>query len=213
MAHNAREDIMIIKGFCFGMLLQLAVGPMCLMVFHTSASNGVLNALILVSSITLIDTLYIALSGFGIAAVLNKKKVRYAIKLFGCLILVLFGTSTITGALGMSLLPSIELFDSTGVQNIFLKGLLLTASNPLTIIFWSGVFSTQVVQHQLNRRQLFFFGFGCVLSTLSFLSLIAILGSVISGFLPELVITGLNIIIGCLLVFFGIRLVIRKEKN
>lgn len=204
---------MIFKGFRFGMLLQLAVGPMCLMVFNTSASEGILPGLILVASITLVDGLYIALSGLGVAAILKKEKIKLAIKIFGCIILVWFGISTIAGAFGKTLLPAIEMFESDGVQNIFLKGLLLTASNPLTIIFWSGVFSTQVVQNQLKQQQLFLFGLGCILSTLGFLSLVAILGSSISGFLPESVIAGMNVVVGGLLILFGIRLIAKKEKS
>ncbi len=202
---------MVFKGFRFGLLLQLAVGPMCLLVFNTSALDGLLAGLILVAAITLIDGLYIALSGLGVAALLEKERVRLVIKLFGCFILVLFGLSTIAGAFGKELLPSLQMFSSDGVQNIFLKGLLMTASNPLTIIFWSGVFSSQVVQHGLKQRQLLFFGLGCVLSTLSFLSLVAILGMLISGFLSQNVIVGMNVIVGGLLIFFGVRLVLSKK--
>lgn len=204
---------MIIKGFRFGMLLQLAVGPMCLMVFNTSASEGLFPGFLLVSAITLIDGLYIALSGVGVAALLNRERVKLAIKVFGCIVLVLFGLSTIAGAFGKALLPSFALFRSDGVRNIFLKGLLMTASNPLTIIFWSGVFSSQVIQHGLKKQQLIFFGLGCVLSTLTFLSLVAVLGSAVSSFLPQSIITGMNVIVGVLLIAFGIRLVLSREHS
>ena len=204
---------MIIKGFRFGMLLQLAVGPMCLMVLNTSATEGLLQGLLLVMAITLIDGLYIALSGFGVAALLNHKRIKLVIKLFGCVVLVLFGLSTITSALGKELLPSLTLFYSDGVRNIFLKGLLMTASNPLTIIFWSGVFSSQVIQHGLMKQQLIWFGFGCVLSTLTFLSLVAVLGKIVGSFLPLGIITGMNVVVGGLLILFGIRLVLSKERN
>jgi threonine/homoserine/homoserine lactone efflux protein len=204
---------MIIKGFRFGMLLQLAVGPICLMVFNTSASEGLLYGLLLVMAITLIDGLYITLSGVGVAAMLNHERIKLVIKLFGCVVLVLFGLSTITGALDKELLPSLTLFHSDGVRNIFLKGLIMTASNPLTIIFWSGVFSSQVIQHGLKKQQLIWFGFGCVLSTLTFLSLVAILGKMVGSFLPPGIITGMNVVVGGLLIVFGIRLLLTKDKN
>ena len=63
---------MIYRGFKFGMILQLAVGPMCLMVFNTSATYGFLMGLSLVLAISLIDCLYIILSGFAVAAIINK---------------------------------------------------------------------------------------------------------------------------------------------
>lgn len=201
---------MIYKGFKFGMILQLAVGPMCLMVFNTSATYGFLVGLSLVLAISLIDGLYITLSGLGIAAIINKEKIKSTIKILGCIVLVLFGTNTITGAFGFTLLPAIKLFSNATNQNIFIQGLLLTASNPLTIIFWGGVFSTQVAEYDFSKKQIIFFGIGCVLSTLFFLTIVAFCGSILSGFLPQIIIKILNVMVGAILIFFGIKLLFKK---
>ncbi len=202
---------MIFKGFKFGLLLQLAIGPMCLMVFNTSAKHGLFTGLSLVLAIALVDSLYITLSGFGIATIINKNKVKFVIKLFGSLVLVTFGANIIVGAFNISLLPNLTLFSDASEQNIFIQGLLLTASNPLTIIFWSGVFSTQMIEKNYNKLQLFYFGIGCVLSTLVFLSIIAILGTGLSGLLSSVVIQILNVCVGILLIYFGIRLLFKKK--
>lgn len=201
---------MIYKGFKFGMLLQLAVGPMCLMVFNTSTTYGFLMGLSLVLAISLIDGLYIILSGIGVAVIINKEKIKSTIKILGCIVLVLFGTNTITGAFGLTLLPDLNLFSNVTNQNVFIQGLLLTASNPLTIIFWGGVFSTQVVENDFSKRQLIFFGFGCILSTLSFLTIVSFFGSILSGFLPQIIIQILNIVVGAILIYFGIKLLFKK---
>jgi threonine/homoserine/homoserine lactone efflux protein len=201
---------MIYKGFKFGMILQLAVGPMCLMVFNTSTTYGFLVGLSLVLAITLIDGLYITLSGLGIAAIINNEKIKSTIKILGCIVLVLFGTNTITGAFGIALLPDFKLFSNATNQNFFIQGMLLTASNPLTIIFWGGVFSTQVAEHKFSKKQLIFFGFGCILSTLFFLTIVAFCGSILSGFLPQIIIKILNVIVGAILIFFGIKLLLKR---
>jgi len=203
---------MIYKGFKFGMLLQLAVGPMCLMVFNTSTTYGFFIGLSLVLAIAIIDGLYITLSGLGISAIINKQKVKAAVKILGCVVLVLFGINTITAVINFTILPSITLFSKVTSENIFIQGLLLTASNPLTIIFWSGVFGAQVIENELNKKQLFFFGFGCVLSTLAFLTAVAFCGSIMSGFLPKVVIQLLNIIVGFILILFGIKLLFKKTN-
>jgi threonine/homoserine/homoserine lactone efflux protein len=204
---------MIYKGFKFGMLLQLAIGPMCLMVFNTSTTYGFWTGMLLDLAIVLIDSLYIALSGFGIAAVLNKEKVKYAIKWFGFLILLLFGINTIAGVFHFSILPNINMGIQVSAQNIFIQGLLLTASNPLTIIFWSGVFSAQAAENNLHKKQLILFGLGCVLSSLSFLTIIAFCGSILSGFLPVLFIQILNFAVGVFLIYFGIKLLFKTSSN
>lgn len=204
---------MIFKGFKFGMLLQLAVGPMCLLVFNTSAANGFSVGMSLVLAITLIDFLFIALSSVGIGALLNKPNIRKIVKLFGAVVLVLFGVNMIAGALNFSILPNIKLFSEVNSRSIFIQGLLLTASNPLTIIFWSGVFSTQVIENGFNKKQLRLFGVGCVLSTIIFLTVIAVLATLISGFISASIIKLLNICAGLIIIYFGIRLILKKDNS
>ena len=205
--------MIIFKGFKFGMLLQLAVGPMCLMVFNTSASLGFFKGLVLVFAIALVDAIYITLSGFGVAAILKKKQVETAVKIFGGVVLVIFGLNIMLSVFNISLLPDISLFPKGTSQNLFLQGLLLTASNPLTIIFWSGVFSAQVAENKLNDRQLRLFEIGCVLSTIFFLSLVAALGNIFSGFIPLNIIKMLNILVGIVLIGFGLKILLNKQKE
>ncbi len=204
---------MIWKGLKFGMLLQFAVGPMCLLVFQTSASLGLYQGLLLVLSIALVDAVYIALSGIGAAAILRKKEIQMVIKVIGALILVLFGADLLAGAFHLSILPSISLFKAVSTDHIFLKGILLTASNPLTILFWSGVFTTQVIENHYHKKQLAGFGTGCVLATLLFLTLVALLGTTLRTFFSEPIIQILNACIGALLIFFGIRLLLKKTAE
>lgn len=204
---------MILKGLKFGMLLQLSIGPMCLMVFQTSSTNGFLSSLNLVVAIALIDACYIGLSGIGIATVLRREGIQAFMKIFGCLILIFFGLNTLSGSFDIAILPKLALFSNVSSRNLFLQGLLLTASNPLTILFWSGMFTTQLLENHWNKKQLFEFAAGCVLATLSFLTCIAILGSLIGRFLPYLIIQILNGVVGIFLIFFGIKMLFRKEKE
>jgi len=204
---------MLIKGFKFGMILQLAIGPMCLMVFNTSSKSGFLLSLPLIASIALVDALFIVLSCAGAAAFIGKQKVRLAVKIFGSIVLILFGADIIMKAIGFSILPNINIFTNLTYKNIFIQGFLLTASNPLTIIFWSGVFSTQAAENNMNKKQLFLFGSGCVLSTLLFQTAVAVLGAVLKDFLPLTAIMILNITAGACIIFFGIKMLIKKQTS
>ena len=127
---------MIFTGLRFGMLLQLAVGPLCLLVFNTSMRYGFLTGLQVILAIALIDALYITLSCLGISAVINRTGVKTVIKLVGCCVLVLFGINIITSAFNLAFLPGVTLLTNFAGCSLFIQGLLLTASNPLTIIFW-----------------------------------------------------------------------------
>lgn len=204
---------MIFKGFKFGMLLQFAIGPMCLFVFNTSAKYGFTYALTVVLAIAIIDALYIALSCVGVAAIINNERIKITIKLIGCIVLILFGLNTISSAFDYSFLADINLFSSVSSKSLFIQGLLLTASNPLIIIFWSGVLSTQISDNNWNNKQLFLFTAGCVLSTIIFLTIIATLGSVLTSFLPQIIVKCLNIIVGIVLIIFGLRLLFKRKLS
>jgi threonine/homoserine/homoserine lactone efflux protein len=194
------------------MLLQIAVGPVCVFIFNIATSSGFWNAETGVLSVALIDTLYILLAIFGIASFIEKENVRKVLKYFGSLILFLFGLNIGIGALSLNLLPSIKLFSNpSNPSRAFISGILLTASNPLTIVFWSGVFSARVAAEKMNKKDLYLFGAGAVLSTLIFLTLISFLGSITNKFLPMMVINILNGIVGALLIFFSIEMFRKKD--
>lgn len=202
---------MIFIGLRFGMALQLAVGPLCFLTFRTAAERGFALGFQVALSVTLADALFVTLSGLGAAALLKRAKVRAAVIWIGSMVLCLFGLNIILGAFGVVLLPGLSLFGTAG-GSPFWQGFLLTVSNPLTIVFWGGVFTAQVAQNNWNRRQLLLFAAGCVLSTLLSLTLVAAIGTAVSGFLPEIAIRILNILVGAALIFYGLRLLIKRDQ-
>lgn len=204
---------MIIKGFKFGMLLQIAVGPICLFVFQTAVAHGFLAAMSSVVGVTFIDTLFILVAIWGLGTLLDRKKnFKKTIQTFGAIVLIGFGISTIVGAFRISIIPSIDFLSKQNFNSIFFKALLLTLSNPLTILFWAGVFSTKIVEEEMNTSGMYFFGLGAVISTAFFLSLVSALGHFVNEFLPSTLLTILNILIGFVLIAFGIRIALKKSS-
>jgi threonine/homoserine/homoserine lactone efflux protein len=212
------EIIMIRKGFRVGILLQFAVGPICFFIFQTSAAYGILPAITGVLAVTLVDGLYILAAILGVGILLEKyTNIQRLLKLFSVIVLILFGISYITDVLNLQLLPHITFTSVNKMDNLFIKALLLTLSNPLTILFWAGIFTAKMseVTEGINRNTksaLYFFGFGAVLSTFFFLSFISLLGSLFHKFLPDSIINGLNVIVGILLIYFGIH-IFQKDKT
>jgi len=203
---------MIYKGFKFAILLQIAVGPVCIFLFQTAANNGLLLALSGVVGVALVDALFILLAIFGIGAIINKYSgAKKILTYFGTLILILFGLSIILETFGKPILPSFSLLSSENASSVFLKTIILTLSNPLTILFWAGVFSTKITENNMDRKDMYLFGIGAILSTLFFLSLIAFIGSIATKFLSRNILDMLNIAVGLLLVFFGVRSVVKSK--
>ena len=195
-------------GLKFGLLLQLAVGPMCLLVFNTAKNNGFLTSMSLVLAVTLVDAFYILLASLGVSKLLEKKNVKNIFKIISSLVLILFGLNILLSVFGINIIPGLNI--NVTSTNIFIIGLLLTLSNPLTIIFWTSVLTTKLIDDKLSKKELFIFSIGLISSTIFFLTLIAILGTILSSYIPDFISSILNIIVGFLIIGFGIKILIKK---
>jgi threonine/homoserine/homoserine lactone efflux protein len=203
---------MIIKGFRFGLLLQIAIGPVCLFIFKTAAESGIMAAQSGVLAATLIDALFVILAIAGLGVLLEKPGVKTFLKYFGTLILLYFGLGIILGDFGIHIIPSFNSSETAQeAPNAFMTCLILTASNPLTILFWTGVFATKIAGEGYGKQEMILFGTGAVLSTLVFLGLVAFIVGWAHFLMPGMVIKILNGIVGMVLIGFGIGMALRKE--
>jgi len=198
----------LLDGFKFGMLLQLAVGPMCLLVFNTASQQGLLSGIILMSSIALVDALFILLAILGVTKILSKTKVTAIVKTIGAIVLILFGINTLLGTFETSASEPTIFNDY-----IFLQGLILTLSNPLTIVFWGGVFTTKLSEGNWTKKELIPFSIGCFFATVFFLSLVAFIGNQVGVFLPTTLIKLLNVFVGIVIIGFGVKMILTINKS
>ncbi|AOY78064.1 LysE family translocator [Clostridium formicaceticum] len=200
---------MIFKGFKFGMLLQFAVGPVCIFIFQIASLRGFGVAATGVLGVTTIDGLYILAAIIGLASIIDRRNTKIVLKIFGFSVLFIFGISIILSVFSINLLPSLSLQNISNSSNVFFRAIILTVSNPLTIIFWAGVFSAKIAEESMTRRDIYAFGFGALLSTMFFLTLIALAGSFIKTFFSSYVIQILNLTVGILLLYFSIRMIFK----
>ena len=200
---------MILKGFKFGMLLQFAIGPVCIYIFQMASLKGFFLAETGVLGVALIDGLFIFAAIFGMAVIIEKRNVKLIMKFFGAAILFFFGISTILGQFNIDILPVINVKNISNSTSVFGSAALLTASNPLTILFWAGVFSVKIAEENLGRNEIYKFGFGALLSTAFFLTLIAFLGNFAKIFMSADIIKIFNIMVGVLLIYFSFRMVVK----
>jgi threonine/homoserine/homoserine lactone efflux protein len=202
----------ITGGFFFGMMLQLSIGPICLYIFKTGFARGFIAADTAVLAVAIIDTLYIVLAISGLSRLISGVKSKWVLRIIGAGVVLIFGINIIlTQFFKISLLPTVNLFSDVIFNHPFYDGLLLTASNPLTIIFWSGVFATKISENDFSKKDLIYFSAGCVIATLVFLSLVALAGSLIKDFLPPSVIQWLNLAVGIALIFFAGKMLFRRK--
>ena len=181
------------------------------MVFNTAKNNGFFAALPLVLAIALVDAFYITLASLGVSKILENKKVKNISKILGAAVLVLFGLNIILGVFGINFIPALNLEPTT--TNLFLQGLVLTLSNPITIAFWGSVLTVKIIDEKMTKKELAVFSSGLVSATLLFLSLVAVLGTILAGFISKNISDILNVIVGVAIIAFGIRILVKKEDH
>ncbi len=199
------------KGFTYGMLLQLAVGPVCMLVFRTAGSIGLVRTLPQILGVALVDAVFLALAGAGAIALLRREKVQTVARIVSAVVLFLFGAMMILDVFGISILPGINVSDSLRTQSVFWQGVLLTASNPMTVLFWNSLLTSQTARAPMGRRAMTAFSAGCVVSTLVFLVLIAIVGTFVERFLPSVVTQTITVIVGAGMGLYGIKTLVWKK--
>lgn len=204
---------MLIKGFTFGMMLQFAIGPVCIFIFQIASLQGFFTAESGVLGVAFIDGLFILSAILGIVKVIENKNIRSGLSWFGVVILFLFGLNhLVLSLLDTNLLPSLSIIDLGNTNNAFIYAVLLTASSPLTILFWAGVFSTKVAEENMLRKDMYVFGFGALVATLFFLTLVACLGSLTHTFVTPFVVQVLNFTVGIAFIYFAVKMKMKKDR-
>jgi threonine/homoserine/homoserine lactone efflux protein len=195
------------------MALQIAIGPVCLFILNAASINGFRNAECGVIGVSIIDSLYIGLALIGLGRLIKGEAIQKYLRYFGSAILFLFGITMFIGAITHSNFMAIHSNITANGINTFTAATILTAANPLTIVFWTGVFSLKVSQQNNGFMTIVFFALGCILSTFVFLSIVAFSGSMINLILPNNLMKFLNGLVGLALIAYAVKWLFQTHKT
>lgn len=185
------------QGVGFGLTLQLSIGPVCMTVLQLAMVKGVKQAFRFVAGVTLVDALYIVFAFLGISQILRIPLAEQIVLFLGGSLLVYFGFSHFRAK------ANLASHQITG-RNQFVYGMTLTLTNPLTILFWTGVFGSLLASSpESDSSGIVWFSVGCVTATLLFLGMVALLGKYLSPLFDQRSQKALNWLVGAVLLFFG----------
>ncbi len=201
----------IIRGFITGLILQIAVGPVFLFIVNLSLEYGLLKGLSAVSGVLLVDYLYILLAIYGVGKLLEVSKFKKAFMLISSIVLVIFGSILLRKGLLFNFEEQIELRHLSLVQS-FGSTFLLTISSPLTIVFWTSIFTSKSIEYSLTKEELLPFGLAAGFATAVFLGSSVIILSLLNSFIPIILIRIMNVIVGFILLSFGIIRIFKDFK-
>jgi len=190
------------NGLLTGLVLQTAIGPVFFFIINLALQRSIYDGLVAVAAVTLVDYLYISLAILGIGKLLEKKKVKKIFGIVSSIILVIFGIFIIRSVTGENISTAIDI-NSTNLLTSFTATFLLTISSPMTIVWYTGIFTAKAVEYNYTKRELLIFGLSVGLATLLFMGTSVILFSLIGKTVPISIIQTLNIIVGSLLILYG----------
>lgn len=202
----------VIKGLLTGLFLQLAVGPIFFYIMNLVLQKSLLDGFFAVLAVTLVDYFYITLSILGIGKLLEHKKWKKIVGAVGSLMLVIFGALLIYKATSV-VAPLDKTAISTGLLFSFSSTLLLTISSPMTIVFYTGLFSAKAIEHNFEKRELLIFGLSVGFATFIFMGSAVLIFSSIKEIVPITLIKSANILVGSLLIIYGITRIKPVLKN
>lgn len=198
-----KDTLLVFKdGLYTGFLIQLAIGPIFFYIINLSLQKTLFDGLMGVLAATVVTYIYIALSAFGIGKMLEKEKVKKIFGIVSSIVLIIFGGIIIWEAINTGDIKMVV--NTTNPFASFTSVFLLAISNPLSVVFFTGLFSTKAIEYNYTKNELYFFGLGTGLSTLIFMGGAVLMFSFLRGVIPLIVMQALNILVGGLVIGYGV---------
>ncbi|MDR2811778.1 MAG: LysE family transporter [Endomicrobium sp.] len=205
---SKKSEKLFVDGLKTGLLLEIGgIGPISLLVFRLSLSLPLSKLIIGIIGISLADIIYVSLAVFSISTIIKKlKSYQRIFNIIVGMVLITFGVLFITSG---------HVVDSSSFQgrNLFLWLFGLNIANPMTILFITGIFSLEISKRNMDLKKTWVFAFGFLFATPIFMTFVCLVGNIVGKFLPSIFVYIINAIMGCVLIFLGIRSIRRSIRN
>lgn len=201
----------ITHGLITGLFLQLAIGPGFLFIVNLSLQRTIFDGLIAVMAVAIVDYFYITLSIVGVGKIFENVKAKKLFGIISSFLLIVFGIVILKGVSDRGISNVVEI-SSKNLISSFISAFILTISNPMTILFFTGIFTAKALEHNYTRNNLWFFGFSVGLATIIFMGTSVILFSLLRETIPVIVLQILNLFVGFVLICYGITRIIKRDK-
>lgn len=208
--YNSRN--IFINGLTTGLFLQLAIGPVFFFIINLALQRTIYDGLVAVLAVTLVDYMYIILSIVGIGKLLKSKKTKNVFGMASSIVLIIFGGIILKGIVNNSFSTAVDA-NSVNLLSSFLSVFILTISSPMTIIFFTGIFTAKAIEYDYTKKELYIFGFSVGLATAIFMGASVILFSLLKETVSITLIQILNLIVGFILIYYGIMRIIKILKS
>ena len=193
--------INFIKGFIIGIIMAAPLGPLAVLVIKRSLTKGYKEGLATALGISLADGFYALIAALGLSAVstfvLTRKEYLF---MGGGLLLILLGVR----ALKKPPVLDAELIKEKGFIPTLLQTMILTLTNPMTIVTFIAAFTAAGFEGQEQVMQAVLICLGVFLGSISWFMVISVISASLRKRVTPYLLNLINTISGSLLILFGV---------
>ena len=187
-----------------GISIAAPIGPVNAAQLDTGLKNGFFHSLTLGLGAIIADILYMGMVYFGIGHFLDSPFMKIFLWSFGCFVLIYTG---IEGLLSIrDIKVSVKSGKSTRLRQSLLSGFLVSLLNPLTILFWLGIYGSILAETvpDIEVNQIIILSLAIIAGILLWAIVMALLSSVARKFLSDRLLTIISFISSFSMIVFGI---------
>lgn len=191
-------------GFMFlGITLAAPIGPVNAAQLDKGMKSGFFHAWLVGLGSLLADMLYMIAVFLGFIQFLEVPIVKVFLWSFGCFVLMYTGIESILSVGKVKLMTR---GNSESAMKAFLYGFFISISNPLTILFWLGIFGSVLAKtaDQYDRLHLLIYSSGIIIGLIIWDLTMAGLSSIFRRFFSERILAGISMASGISLIGFGL---------
>lgn len=186
-----------------GISLAAPIGPINAAQLDKGIKNGFLHAWLLGLGAMLADGFYMLCVYFGLVHFIETPFIKSFLYLFGCFVLTYTGVESFFNAGKIS---SNQYRTNESLRKSFSTGFLMSISNPLTILFWLGIYGSVLAKtmQTVNSGQLFIYSSAIFIGLFIWDVTMAGVASSFRKLLNSTLLKSISILSGLSLIGFGV---------
>jgi threonine/homoserine/homoserine lactone efflux protein len=196
----------LLSGIASGLLLAVLIGPVFFALLQTSIERGFRSGVLLAVGVSLSDAVCAALCFLGYSQLNITESFHESLAIFGGLILIGFGISTLLKKPALHAQTDIRAGGRPGTYRYVFKGFALNSINPSVLLFWAAMVTLASVQHGYHGTQIGVFLCSIILTVLSTDVAKAYVATRLRSYLSLTLMAWMNRSVGVAMVGFGIKL-------
>ncbi len=198
----------IFSGIQLGVVLAFLVGPVFFSIIQTSVERGFWKGALVALGVSISDILYVVVCYFGLVQFFQNPQFRTYMAYAGGGILILFGLYYLIVKSRSGRQTNVPQSNERKTYRYIMKGLIINGLSPMVLIFWIGTISVASLDFGYTKGLEFFIFFAAVLMTVLATDLLkAYLADKLRRLVTPKAIMIMNIILGVVMIGFGVRLI------